>query len=86
VTYRVLIDARAARELEGLPKSVVTKIDAVILSLATNPRPAGTKRLKGKLKEGWRVRVGAYRILYRIDDEKLEVRIFEVGHRREVYR
>ncbi|MBZ5546291.1 MAG: type II toxin-antitoxin system RelE/ParE family toxin [Acidobacteriia bacterium] len=86
MTYRVLIDPRAARELEALPKPVVTRIDAFILSLATNPRPPGTKRLKGKLKEGWRVRVGEYRILYRIDDEKSEVRIFEVGHRREVYR
>ncbi|MBZ5514042.1 MAG: type II toxin-antitoxin system RelE/ParE family toxin [Acidobacteriia bacterium] len=86
MTYRVLIDPRAVRELEALPKSVVTRIDAAILSLATNPRPAGTKRLKGKLKEGWRVRVGDYRILYRIDEEKGEVRIFSIGHRREIYR
>lgn len=73
MTYRVLIDTRAARELEALPKVIVTRLDAAILSMAANPRPPGTKRLKGKLKDGWRVRVGSYRILYRIDDERREV-------------
>lgn len=86
MSFRVLIDARAARQLASLPKAIVQRIDEVILSLASNPRPPGTKRLRGKMKEGWRVRVGRYRILYRIDDDTREVRIFEIGHRREVYR
>ena len=42
--------------------------------------------LRGRFKEGWRIRVGDYRLLYRIDDDGHEVRIFEIGHRREVYR
>ena len=86
MTYRVLIDQRAARQLESLPKSFAQRIDQVIVGLAVNPRPPGVKLLRGKLKQGWRVRVGRYRVLYRIDDEAREVRIFEVGHRREVYR
>ena len=86
MTYRVLIDTRAARELEALPKPVVARLDTVILSLMTNPRPPGTKKLKGKLEEGWRVRVGNYRVLYRIDDEDHEVRIYHIGHRREICR
>ena len=86
MTYRVLIDQRAAGKLESLPKLFAQRIDQVIVGLAVNPRPPGVKLLRGKLKEGWRVRVGRYRVLYRIDDEAREVRIFEVGHRREVYR
>ena len=86
MSFRVLIDARAARQLASLPKAIVQRIDEAILSLASNPRPPGTKRLRGKMKEGWRVRVGRHRILYRIDDDTREVRIFEIGHRREVYR
>ena len=86
MTYRVLIDQRAARQLESLPKSRAQRIDQVIAGLAVSPRPPGVKRLRGQVKEGWRVRVGRYRLLYRIDDEAREVRIFEVGHRREVYR
>ena len=42
--------------------------------------------LRGRFKEGWRIRVGEYRLLYRIEDDSREVRIFEIGHRREVYR
>ena len=86
MNYRVLIDPRAARELESLPKAVVERPDKAILSLGSNPRPPGTKRLQGKLHEGWRVRVGQYRILYKIDDEARVVSIFHIGHRREVYR
>jgi mRNA interferase RelE/StbE len=42
--------------------------------------------LQGKLKPGWRIRVGDYRVLYRIDDAAGDVTIFEIGHRREIYR
>jgi len=86
VSFRVLIDVRAAKQLESLPKPIIQKIDEAILALASDPHPPGTKRLRGKLKEGWRIRVGQYRILYRIDNDAREVRIFEIGHRREVYR
>lgn len=86
MSYRVLVDSRAARELESLPKSAIQRIDRAILDLAENPRPAGVKRLRGKLRDGWRIRVGPYRILYRIDDEAREVRVFMIGHRRDIYR
>ena len=86
MNYRVLIDARAARFLESLVNLLVNRIDEAILALAANPRPSGCKLLKGRLGEGWRIRVGQYRILYRIDDEAREVRIFNIGHRREIYR
>ena len=86
MNYRILIDSRAARQFESLPKSVVERLDRAILSLAAMPRPPGTKRLKGRLHEGWRIRVGDYRILYKIDDDTRKVSIFDIGHRREVYR
>ncbi len=86
MSYRVLIDARAARQLEKLPKPILQRIDNAIVSLSADPRPASAKLLRGKLKEGWRIRIGQYRVLYRIDDDAQEVRILEVGHRREVYR
>jgi len=86
VNYRILIDPRAARQLESLPKTAIDRLDRAIVSLGAIPRPPGTKRLKGRFQEGWRLRVGNYRILYKIDDEAREVSIFEIGHRREVYR
>jgi mRNA interferase RelE/StbE len=86
VSFRVLIDARAAKKLERLPKLLVQKIDKAIVSLSENPRPPGVKLLRGKLRQGWRIRIADYRVLYRIDDVAQEIRIFDVGHRREIYR
>ncbi|HUU15129.1 MAG TPA: type II toxin-antitoxin system RelE/ParE family toxin [Terriglobia bacterium] len=86
MSYRVLIDSRAAGELESLPKSAIQRIDQAILNLAENPRPTGVKRLRGKLRDGWRIRVGPYRVLFRIDEEAREVRVFKIGHRRDIYR
>lgn len=86
MSYRILIDSRAAKQLERLPKPIAGRIDQAIAALADHPRPPASKLLRGKLKNGWRVRIGDYRILYRIDDERQEVAIFHIGHRREVYR
>ena len=86
MSFRVLIDAQAAKKLEKLPKPIVQKIDKAIISLSENPRPLGAKLLRGKLREGWRIRIADYRVLYRIDDGAQEVRVFDIGHRREIYR
>ena len=34
----------------------------------------------------WRIRVGSYRIIYKIDDEAEKVTVYKAGHRRDVYR
>jgi len=53
---------------------------------ATNPRDSG-KALRGAaFGEYWRYRVGDYRIICDIQDERLRVLVIEIGHRREVYR
>ena len=50
-----------------------------------NPRSQG-KLLRGKYKGSWRYRVGNYRLLATINDKKVLIYVFEIGHRREVYR
>ena len=50
-----------------------------------NPRSQG-KLLQGKYKGSWRYRVGNYRLLAIINDKKVLIHVFEIGHRREVYR
>ncbi|MEO5333000.1 MAG: type II toxin-antitoxin system RelE/ParE family toxin [Magnetococcus sp. YQC-5] len=53
--------------------------------LAHDPRPPGSKKLAG-VADTWRIRVGDYRIIYIIEDDRLVVLIVKIGHRREVYR
>jgi len=61
------------------------RVDAAILALSDNVRPAGCVKLSG-LSDLWRIRVGDYRVVYEIRDRQLIVLIVGVAHRREVYR
>lgn len=84
VNYSVVIKSSAQRELDALDDVVFNRIDRRILALAENPRPAGCKKLKG-YKNQWRIRIGAWRVVYLIDDSAGRVSITRVAHRREVY-
>ena len=84
VNYRVEIESRARREFLRLPTDVQERIIDAIDDLARNPRPPGAKRLVGR--DGYRLRQGDYRILYPVDDEIRVVRVYRIGHRRDIYR
>lgn len=83
--YEVKFRPQAWRQFRKLPRQVQEKLKAPIDALAGEPRPAGCRALAGQ--EGlWRIRVGDYRIIYQIEDERLVVLVVRLGHRREVYR
>jgi mRNA interferase RelE/StbE len=83
--YALLIKRSAERDLRQLPRATFERVNKRILALRDDPRPHGVRKLAGAL-EGWRIRVGDYRILYQIDDGAQTVTIVRVKHRREVYR
>lgn len=83
--YTLLLKATAEKDLRKLPRSILERIHPRLLALRMDPRPTGAIKLAGDL-EGWRVRVGDYRIVYIIDDDARTVTIVRVRHRREVYR
>jgi mRNA interferase RelE/StbE len=85
-SYSVRIKTSAAKELETVePRVVRIRIVSRIQGLAHNPRPTGSQKLAGN-EERFRIRQGAYRIVYAVDDETRVVEVFKIGHRREVYR
>ena len=86
MSYQVRIARDAERDIAGLHSAVVPRIFKAIMSLGTDPRPTGCKKLKGAHSESWRIRVGAYRILYIIDDGIRIVEVREAGHRKDIYR
>jgi len=53
-----------------------------IRALAETPRPRGSQKLAGD-QERYRIRQGAYRVVYSVDDEARVVEIVKIGHRRE---
>jgi mRNA interferase RelE/StbE len=86
VTYRVEFRPAAARELRKLGRSARDRISKVISLLADEPRPPAAKMLTGHdAPRLWRVRTGAYRVIYGIEDDVLLVLVINVRHRREAY-
>lgn len=64
---------------------IATKIYLASELLSANPRPPKARLVVG-FEELWRIRVGDYRIVYQIVDDKLVIVIITVGHRKNVYR
>ena len=89
MSYTVIIKKRAEKEIAKLDKKTQLLLVHWIrdnLEGCENPRAlAQAKALEGVVN-GWRWRVGTYRILGRIEDDKIVIEVFKVGHRREVYR
>jgi mRNA interferase RelE/StbE len=83
--YAVVLRKSAARELSKLPKAAQQRIAQEIDGLAVNPRPQGVKKLAGA-DQLFRVRVGDYRVVYTIEDQRLIVEVIRVRHRKDVYR
>lgn len=85
-SYSVFIKTSAAKELEAVePRTVRARIVSRIQRLAQTPRPHGSQKLAGEA-ERYRIRQGAYRIVYSVEDERRIVAVVKIGHRREVYR
>ena len=82
--YRILILRRAQKELAELSKRDYERMKSAILALSSNPRPNQCTKLVSR--EGWRMRVGNYRVIYDISDSDMTVTILHIGHRKDVYR
>lgn len=85
MAYRVEFAPALDRDFGRLPADVLPRVDEAISDLADNPRPRGAKKLKDA-SGLWRVRVGDYRVLYRIDAAAEVVTIARVRNRRDAYR
>lgn len=82
--YRLFILPSAQRDCDKLSGKILRQVKNKISPLEKEPRPPGC--IKMTREEGYRLRTGNYRILYRIDDKEKIVYIYRVKHRRESYR
>jgi len=83
--YRVEFKPAAQRDLRSLPAEITDRVIPETNALADNPFPPGAKKLKG-WGDVWRIRVGNYRVLYKIHPQEMLVLIVRIGHRRDIYR
>lgn len=82
--FSISLTTSARKSLQKLPKKDQLLIFAVLETLKNNPTPPKALKLSGR--EGYRIRVGNFRILYTLNRGELLVLVLDVGHRREIYR
>lgn len=73
----------ALRALKRIDHQDQARIQGAIALLAADPRPPGSEALRGR--QGLRIRVGDYRIIYTVEDDRLLIVVVALGHRRDVY-
>ena len=82
--YKIEFSKSAHKELRKLPKAVSYRLTKAIYRLSDNPRRGQVRPMVGS--KSWRLRVGSYRVIYDVYDDKVVVLILKVSHRRQAYR
>ena len=83
MSYSLNFSKQAFKELEKINEPYYSSIKQAITNLTKNPRPQGYKKLKGR--DGYRIRVSSYRVIYNIFDKQLIIDIITLGHRKDIY-
>jgi mRNA interferase RelE/StbE len=84
MTYRIIIPKLVQKQLDDLPKKQRERLISAIRLLVDEPRPSGVKKLKGYDKT-YRIRVGDYRIIYKIEDQEKLILVLSSIHRKDAY-
>jgi mRNA interferase RelE/StbE len=87
MAWKIEFDPGARRELEKLDKSVSNRILKFLherVAALDDPRKIG-ERLQGTLRQLWKYRVGDYRLICSLNDDRLVVIVVRIGHRRQIY-
>ena len=83
--YSLEYTTSAWKEFKALEPAIQKRIAEKVVALADNPLPAGVRKLQG-LDNHFRIRVGDYRVIYRVEAKRVVVVIVRIRHRREIYR
>lgn len=84
ILYELQQHPSVRKQLKSIPSEIRIRIQKKIESLAQDPRPRTYKKIQ--IANAYRLRVGDYRIIYRIDDKNRIVSVDAVGPRRTIYR
>jgi mRNA interferase RelE/StbE len=84
VSWTVEVQRPAEKELAALPLQARERVASALRAMEDDPFPHGVKKLKAR--DGYRGRVGDYRILFTVNRAARLVRVGAIGHRKDVYR
>ena len=84
-SYEIEIGRTAEKQLKNLSERDQLRVVRAVLALAEEPYPRGTRKLSG-YDDVFRIRVGRFRVLYSVAENRLVILILKIGHRKDVYR
>jgi mRNA interferase RelE/StbE len=83
--YKIIFDKGVAKDLSKIPRNETDRILKKIDLLASEPHPPQSLKISG-MEAVYRLRVGNYRVIYRIDKHLKEVTVYHIRDRKDVYR
>jgi mRNA interferase RelE/StbE len=89
LAFEIEFDPDAVKELKKLDRPIQQRLVGFLrqrVALLDNPRDIGEALAGAKLGNYWKYRVGDWRIICDIQDQRIVVRVVRIGNRREVYR
>ncbi len=89
MAWQIEFDPDALKDLRKLDKPIQIRLVGFLrtrVSSLTNPRDIGEALSGQRLGSYWKYRVGDWRIICDVQDQKILVRVLRIGNRREVYR
>ena len=81
--YKVIIENKVIKQILKLNNPIRDEIIAAIEKLSAEPRGNNVKKLYGNI--GYRLRTNVFRVLFDISDKDKLVRVYKIGHRKDVY-
>jgi|ADurb_Total_1213_FD_contig_31_2268854_length_425_multi_2_in_0_out_0_1 mRNA interferase RelE/StbE len=83
--YELVLKREAAKYLGGLDKPTRLRIKKALESLSKSPPEGDIVPMKG-MEDWFRLRVGSFRIIFRVDDEEQRIIIASIGPRGDIYK
>jgi mRNA interferase RelE/StbE len=83
VLYSIKYNKSLIKSFAKLDANIYERIKLALAKLSQNPFPQGFKKLKAR--DGYRIRIGDYRLIYQVDDSTKTIFILDCGHRSDIY-
>ncbi len=83
--YKIELKPSIAKDIRKIPQAFLSKIDEAISKLVEDPLPENPKKLQG-YQDYYRLRVGMYRVIYKVGKKIEIITIIKIGHRKEAYK
>ena len=84
-SYSVEVTRTAEKQLRRIAKRDRSRLVEAIQGLADRPRPHSARKLQG-YDDVYRIRVGQYRVVYEVFEDRVIVIVLKVGHRKDIYK